>query len=392
MTTLTDEQIAANEAAPAAAPETRKPTSDQMMAGYAVACRFGVLEARAFDLAEKMFAAMQPPSPSVEGVTERPCALCSGRGFYGTPGVRCAFCDGTGKTHVPPACWRDKLDDPASPSVPAAAAEGWKPYEAVPPSAAEWFADCPGIANHDWRGGWDACRNRCRELVEQVAAPASPSVEGAGSEAETNDSGPLREGWSIMVGPGHAGFGAYAVLDESHDAGAVCLATFDPSEYPNAAPASPSPAGPSEPVAEVVKEADYWSRGHFYEGTRTTLRAFASLDKLPLGTKLYAASPAGVQGDGVPAIVIQWRDAYGSYIAAMDAYNDRVQYIRDREAKRLTEFGRDNPTGEWRAVDAASAKWHSLLRPMFEALAALPAGRAGAEGGDAAGGNEVDRG
>jgi hypothetical protein len=35
-----------------------KPSHEQMMAGYAAACRFGVLEVRAFDLAEQMWQAM----------------------------------------------------------------------------------------------------------------------------------------------------------------------------------------------------------------------------------------------------------------------------------------------------------------------------------------------
>lgn len=51
-------------------------THEQMMAGYVVACRFGVLEARAFDLAEQMFKAMNaavavipaaPPECETEG-------------------------------------------------------------------------------------------------------------------------------------------------------------------------------------------------------------------------------------------------------------------------------------------------------------------------------------
>lgn len=36
-----------------------KPTHEQMMAGYAVATEFGVLERRAFDLVDAMFEALQ---------------------------------------------------------------------------------------------------------------------------------------------------------------------------------------------------------------------------------------------------------------------------------------------------------------------------------------------
>ena len=54
-------------AAPAvqAIPQGWKPTSEQMMAGYEVSCRFGVLEARAFELAEQMFKAMLSASPAL---------------------------------------------------------------------------------------------------------------------------------------------------------------------------------------------------------------------------------------------------------------------------------------------------------------------------------------
>lgn len=50
------------------------------------------------------------------------------------------------------------------------------------PSASQWFEDSPGIANHDWRGGWDACRNRCRELLE-IAASGIAQQQEAGSES-----------------------------------------------------------------------------------------------------------------------------------------------------------------------------------------------------------------
>ena len=43
------------------------------------------------------------------------------------------------------------------------------------------------------------------------------------------------------------------------------------------------------PVAEVCKEPDYWSRGHFYKGSRHVLAAVCDLDKLPVGTKLYVS-------------------------------------------------------------------------------------------------------
>jgi hypothetical protein len=44
-----------------------KPTHEQMMAGYKVSCGYGVLEARAFDLAERMYQAMLAAAPAQNG-------------------------------------------------------------------------------------------------------------------------------------------------------------------------------------------------------------------------------------------------------------------------------------------------------------------------------------
>lgn len=38
----------------------------------------------------------KPPAGAQAGVTDS-CRLCSGRGFYGSPGARCDWCKGTGK-------------------------------------------------------------------------------------------------------------------------------------------------------------------------------------------------------------------------------------------------------------------------------------------------------
>jgi hypothetical protein len=43
-----------------------------------------------------------------------------------------------------------------------------------------------------------------------------------------------------------------------------------------------------EPVLVVEKEPDYWSRGHFYEGSDAYINPLKVL-KLPVGTKLYTA-------------------------------------------------------------------------------------------------------
>lgn len=52
---------------PAAVGEASKPTHQQAMAGYEVACRYGVLENRAFSLTDDMFAAFAVPAAGVQG-------------------------------------------------------------------------------------------------------------------------------------------------------------------------------------------------------------------------------------------------------------------------------------------------------------------------------------
>ena len=44
-----------------------------------------------------------------------------------------------------------------------------------------------------------------------------------------------------------------------------------------------------EPVLTVEIEPDYWSGGHFYEGTKSWINP-ANVWALPIGTKLYADS------------------------------------------------------------------------------------------------------
>lgn len=52
-----------------------------------------------------------------------------------------------------------------------------------------------------------------------------------------------------------------------------------------------APAVSAEPVLVVEKEPDYWSRGHFYEGTKPHIDPTKVWD-LPIGTKLYLHPPA----------------------------------------------------------------------------------------------------
>jgi len=55
-----------NKRSPAAQPATVQPSHEALMAGYKVACAFGVYESQAFNLAEKMFAAMKSAAPESE--------------------------------------------------------------------------------------------------------------------------------------------------------------------------------------------------------------------------------------------------------------------------------------------------------------------------------------
>lgn len=81
------------------------------------------------------------------------------------------------------------------------------------------------LALHENQSGDDAKAEAERLLNGALGVPATEP---------SDDSGPLRDGWQISIGPGHAGFGCYAHMTEYPDEGAVCLATFDPAEYPDA--------------------------------------------------------------------------------------------------------------------------------------------------------------
>jgi hypothetical protein len=58
----------------------------------------------------------------------------------------------------------------------------------------------------------------------------------------------------------------------------------------------------AKPVAEVVIEADYWSGGHFYEGSRKEAKLLLGFHELPVGTKLFAATPASTVADAAGAM------------------------------------------------------------------------------------------
>ena len=60
----------------------------------------------------------------------------------------------------------------------------------------------------------------------------------------------------------------------------------------------------SVPVLTVECEPDYWSGGHYYEGTKPHI-APTAVWKLPIGTKLYTAPPAPSVPDGLIQNLVQ---------------------------------------------------------------------------------------
>ena len=72
------------------------------------------------------------------------------------------------------------------------------------------------------------------------------------------------------------------ILCDDHD----CLGL---NECPKCAPGV-SPTD-HHPVAEIRRENDYMSRGHFYEGSRKEVKIIRDIQNLPLGTKLYVRTP-----------------------------------------------------------------------------------------------------
>ena len=78
------------------------------------------------------------------------------------------------------------------------------------------------------------------------------------------------------------------------------------------------------------------------------------------------AEPAPAQDEQQPVVVPQcvrdWYDARASHVAAVDAYNARLAFVREYEP-----FGTSvNP--EYQIMEAAERKARSLLGPMFTGL------------------------
>jgi len=94
------------------------------------------------------------------------------------------------------------------------------------------------------------------------------------------------------------------------------------------------------------------------------------------------AAPTGAAPAALPQEVYAWRDAKLAEIAALDAYNARVLYARQRD--EVDGFGRTRVDAEFQAWTAASNTAHAALKamiaPLFAALIApteaAPAGEA----------------
>ena len=84
-------------------------------------------------------------------------------------------------------------------------------------------------------------------------------------------------------------------LDDAIDAGRALLAQLEGEA--------------AEPVGEIKIEGDYWSRGHFYEGSRKAFYPNAKLQDLPVGTKLYATAQPISQQQPEPVHSIEQPDS-----------------------------------------------------------------------------------
>lgn len=310
--------------------------------------------------------------------------------------------------------------EPASPSVTAAAPEGWRtsadgltrtrlapdaaaamlpspmvsvrfpPGGAAPAAAAVWA--------HVVRGGEYTVIGSARlqtdkpltDMAEVVAyrdadgrvwvrdahefdarftriRAASPSVEGVGSETDQ------RARFEAAMRSKHPewAFTADPVFDY-HNERTRCA--WEGWQAALTAPASPSPAGPSEPVA--ASDTLLLAKWRTIERELTPDQYAAAKVIVAFGRSLYAASAAGVQGDGARTIEACPELNMSNFDDIdVDRLNDWA--IRaDAEIDRLTKAS--EPIG---ARDPIGFAHHLLAR----SATALPAGRAGTEGGDGKG-------
>lgn len=70
-----------------------------------------------------------------------------------------------------------------------------------------------------------------------------------------------------------------------------------------------------EPVLEVIAEPDHWHNGYWYEDTGKSYISEKAIQKLPIGTKLYAAP---VQQVGINGLTETETDASASVMGLTD--------------------------------------------------------------------------
>ena len=98
-----------------------------------------------------------------------------------------------------------------------------------------------------------------------------------------------------------------------------------------------------EPVLVVEKEPDYWSGGHFHQGSKSHIDP-TKVWNLPIGTKLYTDPPQPEPAQE-PVAVYQWRkqgcadwyDGHPDYSDCGGPYETRILYTAPPQRPPLTD-------------------------------------------------------
>jgi hypothetical protein len=95
------------------------------------------------------------------------------------------------------------------------------------------------------------------------------------------------------------------------------------------------PAASGEPALTIEKEPDYWSRGHYHEGSKPWIDP-TKVWSLPIGTRLYTAqpAPAPLTDEQIDMITAeQWGKGLGAPYAAYRAYARAIEAAHGITAK-----------------------------------------------------------
>ena len=111
------------------------------------------------------------------------------------------------------------------------------------------------------------------ELLQEIAN--APEPEPVGEAVNFN-------GWGIVIWKG---------MESDFQVGTKFYAIPPANNQSEQHLEMVNPPAPSVPVLTVECEPDYWSRGHYHEGTKPYI-APTAVWKLPIGTKLYTSPPA----------------------------------------------------------------------------------------------------